>query len=81
MEVDKRILGFAGPTSSMHYIMRMDEKLVDTAPPRAAVRPTAPKAALDAPKATRKSAPPRNSRRDRTSSRSPSSPSTRGYRR
>lgn len=48
MEVDKRILGFAGPTSSMHYIMRMEEKLVkaeapkvterepQTAPPRAA---------------------------------------------
>jgi hypothetical protein len=28
-EVDKRILGFAGPTSSMHYIMRMEEKLTD----------------------------------------------------
>jgi hypothetical protein len=29
-EVDKRILGFAGPTSSMHYIMRMEEKLNTT---------------------------------------------------
>jgi hypothetical protein len=29
MEIDKRILGFAGPTSSMQYIMRMDEKLLD----------------------------------------------------
>lgn len=29
METDKRILGFAGPTSSMHYVMRLDEKLVD----------------------------------------------------
>ena len=29
MEIDKRILGFAGPTSSMHYIMRMEEKLLD----------------------------------------------------
>ncbi len=25
-EVDKRVLGFAGPTSSMHYVMRMEEK-------------------------------------------------------
>ena len=29
MEIDKRILGFAGPTSSMHYVMRLEEKLVD----------------------------------------------------
>lgn len=28
MEIDKRILGFAGPTSSMQYIMRMEEKLI-----------------------------------------------------
>jgi hypothetical protein len=27
MEVDKRILGFAGPTSSLHYVMRMEEEL------------------------------------------------------
>jgi hypothetical protein len=27
MDIDKRILGFAGPTSSMHYVMRMKEKL------------------------------------------------------
>lgn len=26
-EVDKRVLGFAGPTSSLHYVMRMEEKL------------------------------------------------------
>lgn len=30
MDVDKRILGFAGPTSSLHYVMRMEEKLVDS---------------------------------------------------
>ncbi len=29
MDIDKRILGFAGPTSSMHYVMRLEEKLVD----------------------------------------------------
>lgn len=28
-DVDKRILGFAGPTSTMHYLMRMEEKAVD----------------------------------------------------
>jgi hypothetical protein len=28
-EVDKRVLGFAGPTSSMHYVMRMEEKLAE----------------------------------------------------
>jgi len=36
MEIDKRILGFAGPTSSTQYIMRMEEKLVtspSTSPP------------------------------------------------
>jgi hypothetical protein len=31
MDVDKRILGFAGPTSSMHYLMRMKEKLIEPA--------------------------------------------------
>lgn len=28
MDIDKRILGFAGPTSSMQYIMKMEEKLM-----------------------------------------------------
>lgn len=28
MEVDQRVLGFAGPTSSMHYLMQMDERLL-----------------------------------------------------
>jgi hypothetical protein len=28
MDIDKRILGFAGPASSTHYIMRMEEKLL-----------------------------------------------------
>jgi hypothetical protein len=27
MDVDKRIIGFAGPTSSMQYIMKMEEIL------------------------------------------------------
>ncbi len=29
-EVDKNVLGFAGPTSSMHYVMRMEEKLTES---------------------------------------------------
>ncbi len=28
MNVDKRIIGFAGPTSSMQYVMKMEEKLL-----------------------------------------------------
>jgi hypothetical protein len=28
-EVDKRVLGFAGPTSSLHYVMRMEEKFTE----------------------------------------------------
>jgi hypothetical protein len=35
MEIDKRILGFAGPTSSMQYVMTMEEKLLN--PPKAVV--------------------------------------------
>jgi hypothetical protein len=33
LEVDKRVLGFAGATSSMHYLMEMEEELAD-APPK-----------------------------------------------
>ncbi|MEX0643274.1 MAG: hypothetical protein WD468_11265 [Pirellulales bacterium] len=40
MDIDKRILGFAGPTSSMQYIMRMEEKLLDPTD-KIAVRPLA----------------------------------------
>jgi hypothetical protein len=39
MEIDKRILGFAGPTSSMQYIMRMEEKLLESGPKVAANEP------------------------------------------
>jgi hypothetical protein len=42
MDIDKRILGFAGPTSSMQYIMRMEEKLLKTAPKVAGKRPAKP---------------------------------------
>ncbi len=39
MDVDKRILGFAGPTSSTHYIMRMEEKLLKKGE-KVAIQPT-----------------------------------------
>jgi hypothetical protein len=32
MGVDKRIIGFAGPTSSMQYVMKMEEKLLKDEP-------------------------------------------------
>jgi hypothetical protein len=37
-DVDKRVLGFAGPTSTMHYLMRMQEDLVE-GDPKVATRP------------------------------------------
>ena len=37
-EVDKRVLGFAGATSSMHYLMQMKEELADS-PPKANPQP------------------------------------------
>jgi len=46
-EVDKRILGFAGPTSSMHYVMQMEEKLKEAniaqPPEKTARNPVPPK--------------------------------------
>jgi len=41
MNIDKRILAFAGPTSSMQYIMRMEEKLLDP-PKKLAEKPATP---------------------------------------
>jgi hypothetical protein len=38
MEIDKRILGFAGPTSSLQYVVRMEEKLL-FAPHKIVVKP------------------------------------------
>lgn len=32
MDVDRRILGFHGPTSSMHYLMRLEERLKEKSP-------------------------------------------------
>jgi hypothetical protein len=44
MDVDKRIIGFAGPTSSMQYIMKMEEKLLKEEPKTAAKAPAKAKA-------------------------------------
>ncbi|WP_442484687.1 hypothetical protein [Aeoliella sp. SH292] len=42
MEVDQRVLGFAGPTSSMHYVMKMDEELLDGPKQKVASQAKAP---------------------------------------
>jgi hypothetical protein len=39
MDIDKRILGFAGPTSSTHYIMRIEERLLKRGE-KVAIQPT-----------------------------------------
>jgi hypothetical protein len=74
MEIDKRILGFAGPTSSMHYVMRMEEKLTESKPNVAAqeVKTSTPKTSAPnpaPPKATTNADPLRANRSDRSSSR------------
>jgi hypothetical protein len=83
MDIDKRILGFAGPTSSMHYITRMEEKLATEAA-KNAVRRTLPNPyATDSPSTT-KSARPRSTRAPRTSrsnSRPRQTQGAKGYRR
>jgi hypothetical protein len=66
MDIDKRILGFAGPTSSMHYVMRMEEKLADMVTPKVTTVQQ-PKAV--APKSTIKSTPPSSMRENRSSGR------------
>lgn len=39
MDVDERVLGFAGPTSSMHYVMQMEEDLLDNQKQEIASKP------------------------------------------
>lgn len=39
MDVDERVLGFAGPTSSMHYVMKMEEALLDGEKQEVAAKP------------------------------------------
>jgi hypothetical protein len=67
-EVDKRVLGFAGPTSSMHYVMRMEEKFTDE---KLVARPSAtlPTAVKPAPTAQKKSTVARRQAARRPSSR------------
>jgi hypothetical protein len=78
MEIDKRILGFAGPTSSMQYIMRMEEKLNRT-DARKVSKVGQPQAAP--PKSTIRSTAPTSMRNDRTSSGPNTRPSRRTNRR
>ena len=47
MDIDKRIIGFAGPTSSMQYIMKMEEKLIANDPKMAAAKPKSDTVAHD----------------------------------
>ncbi len=39
MDVDQRVLGFAGPTSTMHYVMQMEEELLDGDKQEVAAKP------------------------------------------
>jgi hypothetical protein len=86
MEIDKRILGFAGPTSSMHYVMRMEENLTESKPTIAA-QTTKATAAQTAPpksapsKTTANSDPPRSNRAVRSSSRPRTTQGTKNRRR
>jgi hypothetical protein len=86
MDIDKRILGFAGPTSSMHYVMRMEEKLAESKPNVAAREPkatppqtTAPKAAPA--RATTRNGQPRSNRDARSSNRPRTTQGTKNRRR
>jgi hypothetical protein len=51
MNVDKRVLGFAGPTSSVQYVMKMEEKLLKDEP-KTASKPKS-KTSARTPKSTR----------------------------
>ena len=64
MDVDKRIIGFAGPTSSMQYIMKMEEKLQQEEP-KTAAKPAKAKASK---------APVANTRKPSTTSKTASKP-------
>ena len=86
MDIDKRILGFAGPTSSMHYIVRMEEKLI--AEPKITFKQPAPKPAAKPsaepstpPVEASRTTPKRPQRNMRTSNRSRTPKGTKGYRR
>ena len=76
MDIDKRVLGFAGSTSSMHYVVRMEEKLLNNAEPKISAKPPAP-----SPPPTTQSSPRRNGRPYRSSSNPRLPQGGRGYRR
>ena len=86
MDIDKRILGFAGPASSMHYVVRMEEKLmpgernvVPTVEPKVEPKISARPSALPPP-ASMLDEPRRNDRPYRSTNKRPLQ-SGRGYRR
>ncbi len=85
MEIDKRILGFAGPTSSMHYIMRMEETLtkgtVAKAEPKPTARKSLPNPYATAPKSTSKPGSTRSQRTSRSASRQRQTQGAKTYRR
>jgi hypothetical protein len=85
MDIDKRILGFAGPTSSMHYIMRMEETLakgtIAKIEPKPTARKSLPNPYAAAPKSTTKSRPTRSQRTSRSSNRPRQTQGAKSYRR
>jgi hypothetical protein len=76
MDIDKRILGFAGPTSSMHYVVRMEEKLTKDEEPKVTARPAAP-----SPPRSVQNAPQKTNRSYRSSNRQRTQQGRRSYRR
>jgi hypothetical protein len=72
MDIDKRILGFAGPASSTHYIMRMEERLLKP-DPKVTGRPAA--------RSTTSRGPNARTRPGQTANRAPSQKATRRARR
>jgi hypothetical protein len=91
MDIDKRILGFAGPTSSMHYIMRMEETLtkgkgtVAKSEPKPTARRSLPNPYVTSPRSTpqstTKSSPQRKPRSARSTNRQRQTHGAKSYRR
>lgn len=77
MDVDKRIIGFAGPTSSMQYIMKMEESLVKDETTAKASSPVPSTTATNA-KPEAKTEKPKTQTANRTKT---TSPTTKKYRR
>jgi hypothetical protein len=85
MDIDKRILGFAGPTSSMHYITRMEETLTKGTVAKTEAKPTARKSLPNpyaaAPQSNSKARPTRPPRTSRSNNRPRQTQGAKGYRR